>query len=397
MTYAFALKYRGSAYLFADSVTTQYAEVPPDTKTTSFGEASLMERGKTVQEGCLKILRIADDCYVAFSGVVHLAEAAAGILQQAYREGIPTSDLLRALAINFGYRPADKLDLLLARNSGGVPEIWHWRAADPSNPVSVELGAQIGSLPGTHAVTVDSQTLALSFMANNLTEEELLVSMTACIQSFGLRDWLLQNGVGGAIVSVRLAGNGAQWLPDTNYIVHDKDMQNPDVVSIAVRRDGVFIKTTYSQWMRTFASGTVHGPQAEALVELESEMLAHFARSAARFWIFLGSYAMTIFVLDAGAVVSETPVMRHVKTGHSERHYQVSSLLRDELAVPPPAGMRPFPIRLAYQTSESALRYLALRAYERANGIELSPLRFADPTGERGAIRPPPLTAPERG
>jgi hypothetical protein len=77
--------------------------------------------------------------------------------------------------------------------------------------------------------------------------------VAAVVQGYGLRDGLMEGGVGGAIAAMQLGPLGATWLPDVNYVLHGVPIQKLDIVSLVFRDNVMAVASSFSNDTNAFA------------------------------------------------------------------------------------------------------------------------------------------------
>lgn len=356
MTYCFGLKYRNSVYLMADSAVTR-SSGGPSTPASSFGESSVAIPGHTVDEGALKIIRVAADCLVAYSGDIRRAENAATTLRALYAQADSVPSLFSRLASSIDVRADGAFAFLLARCTNDGPELWKWESRSPdAAPTLIEGSAHIGSLATWHADLTHG--MAQLIAEGSLDEDRVLVFLTALIQGFGLRDTLMQHGVGGVISAAQVGPAGATWLPDVNYVLHTDQLTSFEVISVACRADGVAVCSSLTNDTRAFLSSTSTVDPGAWRQLWSGRLQQQFDACGARIWVFLGLHAATIFILDAGSVVTRTPVCTVDAQGNGKFKFGVHPLLEAVLRAPLQGEPGTMGLRVSFARAESALASL---------------------------------------
>lgn len=244
----------------------------------------------------------------------------------------PIPELLAKVSSNLGVDDASRFEFLIARQIDSGPELWHWSSALPNAAVEVETSMRIGSLASWHAEM--SSALTTMFTQGNLDESRMLVVLAASIQSYGLRDSLMGQGVGGTVAAVRLSTDGPEWLPDTNYVVDLGQLSDIALVSVLIRENGVAVASSFSQDVRVMLNSVNHGTGRDWMRKWQASVRSQFALSASRLWIFLGTTNATLLIVDAEAVVTETPIFTVARSAEWGYTFGMHPLLKAVLEEP---------------------------------------------------------------
>lgn len=359
MTYCVGFKYRDSVYLIADSAVT--AEGPRSSSSvSSFGEAPHVDTQRVVDERALKLVTIGQNCMVALAGDLARAFGGVEILRSAYPVSADIPALLRALTQNIDAASTDHFEYLIATVGAEGPQLWHWSSKAPNAPTPMDNIAQIGSLATWHPYMTGAIVDILR--AGRIPADRLLSITTAIIQSYGLRDRLLDHGVGGVVAGAQIQPSGIRWLPDTNYLIHDPRCTSVDVASIYCRDGGIAVSSSFNNETRAFLS-CMSQPEVLAWeARWSAELKIAIDRVAARVWVFIGLVEMTIFVVEAPEATSELPCCKVARWGAGKydvaMHPVFVAALTARAPSPPDAiGNDSRYFRLSYAAAESCLEH----------------------------------------
>lgn len=356
MTYCFGLRYRESVYLLADSAVTRYG-APPSSPVTSFGESSVSTALHSIDEGCLKILRVGADCFVAFAAVdIKRAIDAVAVLRGLYAVNLSIPELFTKLAANLELSNQLHFEYLIARSGASGPELWHWSTTNPTMTEEVREHKHIGSLATWHADM--GRFVAASF--NGLPEDRMLFALAATIQGFGLRDAILAQGVGGVVAALRLGSLGPEWLPDTHYIMGSGDSSTPtQAVSLAFRDDRMIVWSTFNQEFRFFTSGSSESDVLDWLSKRQAQITDEMKTHAARLWVFLGTTGWSVLILDTGTPTADTPVIRISRKSENVFIFSFHAALKAYLELPlEHRNDGSMAMRFGFVTSDGCLAHL---------------------------------------
>lgn len=266
--------------------------------------------------------------------------------------------LLKMLENSIDRMSPDHFEYLVAKAGSQGCELWRWSSGSKTGAKTVQDIDRIGSLTSWHASVANM--LVETLRAGKIDEERLLTMATAIVQSFGVRDHLMKQGVGGAIAGVRISANGTHWLSDTNYVLHNAAMANLWLVSVYCRESGVAVRSSFTQDTR-FLLGGVSDDEANAWVERwRDELTDAFDRRAAKIWIFVSTSEFSVFAIDAHESVTETPCCKITITGEGRYDFGIHDVLRTALTVPlTDRNDGSFPLRLSYVAAETCLSHAA--------------------------------------
>ncbi|MDT7523084.1 hypothetical protein RAE21_11775 [Rhodoferax sp. TBRC 17198] len=246
MTYCVGLRTKKGVFIAADSV---FSSATPSTymaaasNTTVFGEQQGnvgLNSLRYVSEEGLKV-SVGDGAVVGFAGDVDTARA----LTQAYFDGRKSS-LGHRDAVNvalLSVTPCEgKSEVLFAFYEGETPCLL---LVDTSNQSThdveglVQLGSELSS--GQHEWTAKFVTSFLRLLdqlgPHPLHTERMFTNLVALLQSYGVHDYLLKYGVGGAFVAAWVTPAGARWQGDHLYQIHGEIPVFEDPMCATMVRD----------------------------------------------------------------------------------------------------------------------------------------------------------------
>lgn len=212
----------------------------PKISLTSFGERQgktsdhalsyVVEEGLKLSVGANFITGFAGDVRTArnfvecFSDAINagflLREAVVAAVRSSGGYGSDTTILIG------GYEQAAPILLQVELSSGSVLE--------------VDGLVQIGSVPSEQCrwtermVGLTQQRLTKKPPRNDNEVCEVFTQVIALLQSYGVHDYLLPYGIGGAFVGAWVTSNGARWQGDNLFIVHQSQIDAGELVMCAV-------------------------------------------------------------------------------------------------------------------------------------------------------------------
>lgn len=220
MTYIVGVKLTNAAILCGDSVLTidrQPKGARPSSST--FGERDDVQPSQWAGEGALKIINLGNSA-LALSGDFRRARAIVATYAQLLTLGGPPLESFESAVLTHGPYSQGEIGLLLAFTDEGAVRLFEFNRDD---------NAQITEVPDNEMVYFGSvhpmywnQTMYwLASILLNVTDDVdgLLVSLLGILQGFGVRDYLVPQGVGGVFAGLILGQDGARWQQDTLYVL----------------------------------------------------------------------------------------------------------------------------------------------------------------------------------
>lgn len=260
MTLCVGWKFKDEIYLFGDTVFSQgKSDSSPEGEKTSFGElqgnGKVHGRSAYVEENGIKIRAFSGGA-IAYSGSVAKAVAMADLVEASLSEGKSPKDALRRAFLNVQPIGMDEqTSLLLACSEDGSPILYHFDTEDADNIKSVDGLIQIGSIGAHHRTNTENLIKALEdeitgrFRPNFHSRKNILSRISGYLQSIGVHDPILTEGVGGAFVGLCYSSYGVEWQPDVLYIIHSPDPSMGEIIfcGVFVRNQVLGLVSTASQ------------------------------------------------------------------------------------------------------------------------------------------------------
>jgi len=245
VTYIIAWKYRASIFLVAETaVTVDYPVVK--LTYTSFEEREISQPNKSVYEGALKLINL-ERAVIAMVGDVS-EDSKAWSITETFKE-----------TLRYIHNPSAAFDVAITSNAPFDPNPLRSFAsvvAFPNSPTPTLLCFDsndhniiehhedcllaIGSIPEeykrmTFQIVGDCGTL----FYNN--PSWFLTSVLACVQGFGLLDYIniFEKGVGGAFCGLLIGEHSIEWQSDVLFCLYDRG-EDPNIKLIgSIVRDHV--------------------------------------------------------------------------------------------------------------------------------------------------------------
>jgi len=241
MTYILGWKVAGGVYLAADSMLT--GPDPDVFAESTFGERQIQAGSKSVSERAMKIA-IVDDLAVALCGDFRLA---CEMVQSLSKEYVIDRDPLRALErtlTSYSPIPPAREVGLIVGSRGSTPRLFSVNLEGNGSVIehSDMSLVQMGSMGQTHR----QLTYATFEILNSLrrrNRREYLATALAILQSYGIHDYLVQDGVGGAFVGAMVTAESTEWQPDLLYLLCDRHGESQFRVGICVREGALVVSS----------------------------------------------------------------------------------------------------------------------------------------------------------
>jgi hypothetical protein len=255
MTYCVGWKFGGTVYLLADSALT---DVPATNAVSTFGQLHAEVEGKQVEESTLKLFEIAPGVAVTYAGDVYRALQIIGFIRDNYGESISPAELFACVENSMGpFGDTRRVAIILAcAPSNGLTTLTYWSTTEGIKTDRDYYA--IGSLETYHRPFTEQRLI--DFAVKQKTDAmSLLPLMTGLVQSYGIYDNLINQGVGGVIFGLRATAGRVKWQGDTIYLVYDSEFRNVQFICASVRRskpnDVLSVYSSFIGSTRRFAFG----------------------------------------------------------------------------------------------------------------------------------------------
>jgi hypothetical protein len=244
MTYFIAWKSQNAAYVVADTAITTYGPVPELIRTTSaIGETHIYDkkRGYSVCEETLKISEFGNVLY-AFAGAEAVGLPFGKNIQSHLVNGLdPETAVTRCLDECTRIPNDGSMHCVVAFHDGQQARIL---TANTELPEIQEVDSIIsgGSMPGWF----DHQLKLVPALLNPtiFNAGETLLTMVSLLQTFGIHEYLMPQGIGGFYQGLAVCANGVIRTPSCAYMPYDGTtrLETRDLVAIVHRANIVMIR-----------------------------------------------------------------------------------------------------------------------------------------------------------
>jgi hypothetical protein len=324
---------------------------------TSFGEVLFANPSVSISEGRhLKIVPLGPDCMVGIAGDLKRAETAIEMLSGVYRPSMSVADAFDYLGTSLDRAVEMHFYCLVAKSGTNGPELWRW-SSETFRAERVSGIQQIGSLQTWHVDATEQMYRALADA--RIDEDQMSIALTAVVQSYGLRDGLLNEGVGGFFVGVRVSRMGVKWTQDTNYFLYHPSLTHSNFISNAIsiycRGGGVVVASPSVGDISVFLS-KFSVPTEEWEHRFTYSIAYRAQHLLARYWVFVDLSKFAVFIVDAHTNALEIPCLKKAKVKGT---FSSPSVLVEALSAPIPSAAGEMPRSFAFSTAEGSMRDLA--------------------------------------
>lgn len=357
MSYVLGWKTRSNVYLAADSMIT--SGVTSIDVQSSFGERQICEGGVSVAERALKIV-VDDDLAIGLCGDFRRARDLASSVFQSYRRHREPETALREMIVSNGPFPMKRAaQLIVAWRGEPCPRLFSfnhdWRGT--LHELGYGEGVPLGSVRAMHK-DMTQELLKRLFAVERQGSAAYLAAALGVLQSFGIHDYLLDDGVGGSFTGLIVTREAITWQPDLLYLIDEPGKDILSAVATCVRDEILIVNSTITNEPRLFVTTA----NSENDLAQWAKRWGRFAQSYITnkrfdYVVLLGLKRWVVIVIEMRRA-SESKVLRFLanpaaKDGVSwfELHTDMISALRREFSKPEPDardfrfGFEPYEVR----------------------------------------------------
>ena len=171
------------------------------------------------------------DCAVAYAGNLDEIEDIIKEFKMRLAAGSRPFEVLKAAAA-VADTPSNA-KIILGYLQDAVPRLATFNANENSEIVDEVEFAAFGRLDEGHKELTERLLTGLESMANDAIH--MLVKTLATLQSYGIRHYLIERGVGGGFCGVALDREGVHWQPDILYLVINSSVSSGGMVGSFAR------------------------------------------------------------------------------------------------------------------------------------------------------------------
>lgn len=269
MTYCFAWKTSDAVFLAADSAVSSTVPVE-NSEVTSFGEKTIREEGRHVYEGALKIFRLAD-AVLTFTGDAGIGHTFVRKVATHLKAGTPFSEAFKYGASSICAPPLQPA----IRAIGGYftddsPHLIVFNAIGSGEFSENENLVQFG-LRDMYREQVAALIMHLD--RDIADSRDRLACIIGFCQSVGVRDYLLEQGVGGPFCGAFVSKTGFEWLPDMSFHMlsgrpmRGESFDQGEGVASVIRDDIFFVGSTHTRGFTTWYNSGLIEPSNEEIIQ----------------------------------------------------------------------------------------------------------------------------------
>jgi hypothetical protein len=248
LTYCVGFVKDDTAFLVADSAVTSPSA--PTTTHSSFGELHDKIRGDYVFEGAMKIVKLGDGAAAAFSGDLNQFLPIANFLRDNIRRVETIPELFKSMTLSIG--PFfGRAAVILATSSAAGASLYHWDS-DSGRLKSGDDFYTIGSIQALREYTPSITRIVHGVM--KMEGHRLLNTTVALIQSYGVRNAMFQENIGGTIYGLLTHGGTTEWQRDTETILYDDDLKSFTRARWAIIEDSLVVVSSATKRCHAFAT-----------------------------------------------------------------------------------------------------------------------------------------------
>ncbi|MEA3495700.1 MAG: hypothetical protein U9R42_06665 [Bacteroidota bacterium] len=271
MSYVFGWKTESSVFISCDTaLTSSKKEGNLRFSKTSFGENHIFNEDMRITEEMLKIFQLSNNILIGFAGDNDVAfdtvnnikillqfresniDSLIEIIKQSTENCVP-EDNDSSIGLIVGFSDSNN-SYLLSYNFDGTRRI-----------LVHDDTVQIGSISNEFKIL--TKKFIEAFVNHPLPDSELLITINSIVQSYGIHDYLIKQGVGGIITGAMLNVHGILWQRDTTHLLYNSidlskkvvnntapppkvvniDNLSPQVVNIIMRDGAIVSQDMYEQ------------------------------------------------------------------------------------------------------------------------------------------------------
>lgn len=246
MTYVLGWKTKSNVYLAADSMITGASTTIED--QSSFGESHIKDGVDSVSERALKIV-LDGDLAIGLCGNFQLAIDMATFIFRSYRLSRNLEQALQETAVSHGPFPmpmhrdvrlivawrGEPFPRLFSFNHDGYGAIHEFREGEgvPLGSVGpIQKGITQKLLPKLFSIESKSGSMAY------------LASVLGVLQSLGIHDYLLKDGVGGSFTGLCVNHESITWQPDLLYMIDEQVEDLRPCIATCIRDQSMIVNSS---------------------------------------------------------------------------------------------------------------------------------------------------------
>ena len=334
MTYILGWKNDDNVFLAADSASTTLGTTPSTNIThSSFGEQHIVGEHGVVEETTLKLCRVGQKAIVAIAGNTKCAFETVKTFKTALKIYADVKEAFEKAIYSCEPYPKDTdVGLIMGCMDKGKARLYSYDSRRADGISEHDVFTQLGSIKGLYRGL--TKRITELFLEKRLPRKDMLIAVTALLQSYGIFDVLMNMGVGGVFFGLSINSSGVYWQPDTSYILYTPNFSQKDLIAVIARDDIVVVDSSINNYNKLFAN-TVNLPllAPEDLNTKRLELRKFLDTGESDFYVWLSKKDRLITVVNAnGRYFSR--YMKISPDGHGRFDFGFSEKLRRILETP---------------------------------------------------------------
>ncbi|MFQ1689248.1 hypothetical protein ACK39A_11860 [Aeromonas veronii] len=305
MTYSVAWTTETAAFIVTDSAVTNPIDNYDGTSngTTSFCERQgRLDSGNYVYERAYKIFSKSNVAY-SLAGDANFGTEFINDVAFRIELGLDVASSIRGAIDNypdFKLKPSIEVTIAFYDEHPQLITVKNTR----STYIEFENGLVLTGSP-TEELIDYTNTFYNVFMEDYLkiplgsvSDEELLVKMIALLQSYGIHNYTIENGIGGAYTGVSVTGSGVEYQPDICYLISGENpaFDSLKIAAVNANEHSVCI-------INTDISDIVISNKNSDVTELTQTSFSDscrnkFDRGEYKYFIFMNIYCHVVCIVD---------------------------------------------------------------------------------------------------
>jgi len=342
MSYVLGWKTRSNVYIAADSVTTT-TPIPVSVQS-NFGERQICEGGTSVAERALKIV-VDGDLAIGLCGDFGRARELAGSVFQSYkRHREPEIAMREMIASNGPFPMHHAAQLVVAWRGEPCPRLFSFNHDQRGTlrEFGDGEGVPLGSIRAMHK-SMTQDLFKRLFVVESEGSAAYLTAALGVLQSFGIHDYLIDDGVGGVFTGLSVSRDAISWQPDLLYLIDEPGKDIWSAVATCVRDHHLIVNSTITNEPRVYATSVT----SEYDLAQWSNQWARFAQSYIKnkqfdFVVLLGLKRWVVVVIEMRRATDSKMVRFNVDSASKdgvawfELNTEMITMLRQSFQNPEP-------------------------------------------------------------
>lgn len=305
MTYSVAWKTDTAAFIVTDSAVTTSIDHHngESNETTSFCERQgRLDSGNYVYERAYKIFSKSNIAY-SLAGDANFGSEFINDVASRVEIGLDIESSIRGAIDNyqdFKFKPSIEVTIAFYDELPQLITVKNKRSTYVEFQDGLVLTGSpteklIGYTNTFHTVFMDDY---LKIPLGSVSDEELLVKMIALLQSYGIHNYTIENGIGGAYTGVSVTGSGVEYQPDIFYLISGENtaFDSQKVAAVNANEHSVCIINT------DISDIIISNDNSDITESCQTSFLnssrKKFDRGEYRFFIFMNTYCHVVCIVN---------------------------------------------------------------------------------------------------